>query len=61
MSLHHIAKGFVFFQISLLQMDLRPTPRDYSLRPKINAIVGLCTQTNAKCKITKLPLVLSFA
>jgi hypothetical protein len=30
----------------------------YSLRPKINAILGLSTQTNARCEMTKLPLVL---
>jgi hypothetical protein len=29
----------------------------YPLCPKINAILGLGTQTNARCKITKFPLV----
>jgi hypothetical protein len=29
----------------------------YSLRPKINAILGLSTQTNVACKMTKIPLV----
>jgi hypothetical protein len=28
------------------------------LRPKINAILGSSTETNAKCKMTKIPLVL---
>jgi hypothetical protein len=29
----------------------------YSLRPIINAILGLGTQTNMRCEMTKLPLV----
>ena len=29
----------------------------YSLRPKINAILGLDTQTNAMCEIKKMSLV----
>jgi hypothetical protein len=31
---------------------------DYSLSLKINAIVGLNTETNARCKMIKIPLVL---
>ena len=30
---------------------------NYSLRPKINAILGPNTQTNDRCKITKIPFV----
>jgi hypothetical protein len=29
----------------------------YSLHPIINAILGLGTQTNMRCEMTKLPLV----
>jgi hypothetical protein len=31
---------------------------DYFFRPKINAILGLNTETNARCKMTKIPLIL---